>query len=567
MLQELFIENIAVIEKTSILLSEGFNVFTGETGAGKSVLIGSINAILGERVNRDLVRTGAEKASVTAVFSSVSPKVLKKLDELGFPTEEPDLILSREITADGRSTCRINGRPATVGALREIGFLLINVHGQHDNQELLSQEVHLSYIDAYGELGEDVAKYQQAFSVLQQKQEAFKSLEMDEKEKQERVDLLSYQVEEIEGAQLEVGEEKQLEKDLSAIRNAAHIMEALNKAHVFLHGDDDGEMTGAVEEVDLASDALEEITDVYADVENVSNRLRELFYELEEQADVVSTLLTSFEYSPAELDSMEERLNEIQKLTRKYGNNVEEVLEYLVKSQEELENIQMADTIAEKLSEEINLQLEICQSLADQITEKRKKAAKDFCAAVGEELEFLDMGGVTLTFEHEKVPLYSKGQDKMQFLISANLGEAPKPVSKVASGGELARIMLSIKSVLADRDEVETLIFDEVDTGVSGRAAEKIGLKLREVSKGRQVISVTHLAQVAALSDEHLLIYKKTENDRTYTEVKTLSRDGRVHELARIIGGEKVTDLTLQHAEEMLTLAAEKEKPEGEKSK
>lgn len=563
MLSELFIENIAIIEKTSIHLSEGFNVFTGETGAGKSILIGSINAILGERVTRDLVRTGEEKASVTAVFSDVSKTVLKKLDELGCPLEEDDLIISREIRTDGRSSCRINGRPAAVGTLREIGFLLINVHGQHDNQELLSEDVHLSYIDGYGNLFEFVENYKKEYRVLQKLTEKRSALEMNEKEKQERIDLLSYQIAEIDAAHLEVGEEEELEKKVSEIRNAARIEEGLSKAHLLLRGDDEGEVSGALVEVDLATESIEKISEFYEEAGTVSEKLREIFYELEEYAEQVSNLLTSFEYDPRLLDSMEERLNEIHKLNRKYGGSIQEVLAHFDKISTELQEIEMAEETAQKLQSDILKQEEICVKLADELTERRKKAATEFCFAVGEELKFLDMGGVKITFEYEKTPFQPKGQDKMQFLISANPGEKPKPVSKVASGGELARIMLSIKSVLAEHDEVDTLIFDEVDTGVSGRAAEKIGRKLREVSKGRQVISVTHLAQVAALADQHLLIYKQVEHGRTFTEVRGLDHEERIQELARIIGGEQVTDLTLQHAAEMFELASINEKVEG----
>lgn len=560
MLRELFIENIAVIEKESIVFSKGFNVFTGETGAGKSILIGSINAILGGRISKDLVRTGEKKASVTAVFSSYSSKTAEILLNLGISIEEgEDLILQREITSEGKSSVRIQGRPSTLSMLKEIGLHLINIHGQHDNQDLFSENQHLFYVDVFGVSTPLKESYKETYTQLKETEKELSSMQMDEKEKQNRLDLLSYQIEEIEAAQIVIGELANLEEEAESIRNASQIIESLSKAHEFLKGNDDIDQMGALEALDLAAVELEDIISVFPKVETLAVKIRELFYEMEEESETVSKELARFEFEPNRLNEVEERLSELQRIIRKYGGDEEKVLQYYDEISKEKEKIELSDEEAERLTEKKKQLMEKCQELANQLTEEREKSAKLFCEQVAKELAFLDMEGTTLTFQRKTGSLQIDGQDTLEFLISSNLGEPPKSIRKIASGGELSRIMLSIKNVLADYDEVETLIFDEVDAGVSGRAAEKIGKKLKEASKNRQILCVTHLAQVAAFADEHLLIQKEVRDNRTYTEVKQLDWDGRVREISRIIGGEQLTDTALKHAEEMLVYSLNSE--------
>lgn len=552
MLSELYIENIAIIEKTSIQFDHGFNVLTGETGAGKSILIGSINAILGERVSRDIVRTGAERAVVTAVFSDIQNSVLEYLDEKGFILEDGEpLIISREINSDGRSYCRILGRPTSASMLRELGGLLINIHGQHDNQSLLSQDKHMDFIDLYGDLDLYLKKYQKSYEKLVQIQNKLSSIDIDENQKQNRIEALTYQIDEIESVGLSESEEIDLINQHKFIQNSTKILESLNLAYEALLSDDDQNI-GAVENIDTAANSLENIQDFLGDYENIVERLREIYYETKEISSDISDLLSSVDFDDSKADEVESRLDIIYRIKRKYSMDVSTILNYLNECKKELIEISTLDETKAELEKELENVKNQTQKYADDLTKKRISAIKHFTGMVCEQLKFLDMPNVVLTYLHEKGSLRRSGQDTLYFLISTNKGEAPKSLAKIASGGELSRIMLSIKSVLADKDTIKTLIFDEIDTGVSGRAAQKIGEKLSLLSNGRQVICITHLPQIAAMADTHMLIEKNTLSSKTFTSVVKLDREQRKHELGRIIAGDKITPLLLQNVEEML---------------
>ncbi|MDR2654720.1 MAG: DNA repair protein RecN [Oscillospiraceae bacterium] len=555
MLCELYIENVAVIEKAEISFGQGFNVLTGETGAGKTILINSINIILGGRVSRDIVRSGAEKALVSAVFSDVPQKAAELLSEMGFQIEDGEsLILSRSISSNGNTSCRIMNRPATAAALRELAPALINVHGQQDNQELLVAENHLGFIDGYGELQPLIDEYRAVFDELEAKKAELERYSTDEGEKARRIDLLSYQIDEIENAGLSEDEEYELNAELESIRNAAKIMECLGDARDALEGDD-MDSGGAVDLLDGAASDLEEIQEYLAGLPELSEKLRGLYYEIEDIAKEVSSRFLEFDVNPARIDDIERRLDEIYKLKRKYGGEIPRVLAYLEKARSELEDIELSEERLQELEKIIAGKQKQAEDLAKKLTERRLEKARLFVEAVCGELKFLDMPNVVFGFSHSMVKLRANGADSFQFVISTNPGEQPKPMSKIASGGELSRIMLSVKNVLADKDSVKTLIFDEIDTGVSGRVAQKIGRKLREVSKGRQIICITHLAQIASLADKHLLIRKNVRKEKTYTEVLPLGYEGRKRELARIMGGEEITKLMLENAAEMLKMA------------
>lgn len=554
MLTQLYIQNIAVIERASIDFGEGFHVFTGETGAGKSILIGAIGAVLGFRVSRDLIRTGAEKAMVTALFERLSDETCSALSSLGYePEEDGTLLLSREFSAEGKSSCKIGGRPATVSILREVADTLINIHGQHDNQALISPERHIRFIDSYAGDGELLAQYRQEYAKLCSIKQELEKLNMDEVEKAYRIDLLTYQIDEISSANLKAGEEEELLEQKKQISNSAKIIEAVGQADLAFSGDDENE--GLVAMLDSARDALSTAGRYYADLEGMASRVDEMYYELREYASDLRRCTSEMDFNEGDLDAIEARLDTIYKLKRKYGASVEEVLDYLGKSTQELQSINRSEEMQAKLEAQLAQTAYSAQKLAEALSEKRREAAKRLTEAVGEELRFLDMPFVRLEVKSEIGALSADGIDDMEFLISTNPGEPLKPLSKIASGGELSRVMLSLKNVLADRDRVGTLIFDEVDTGVSGRAAQKVGLKLKQASHGRQIICVTHLAQVAAYADRHYLIEKSVRDGRTFTDVRPLDRSGRVSEIARIIGGNEVTDTILSSADEMLRFA------------
>lgn len=554
MLTQLYIQNIAVIEKTSIEFQPGFNIFTGETGAGKSILIDAISAVLGFRTSRDLIRTGADKAIVTALFDHLSQDTIDALTGFGYePEEDGTLLLSRELTTEGKNTCKIGGRPATVSILREVADTLINIHGQHDNQALMVSEKHIKFIDSFADVDELLTRYKEQYAQLLNIKRELEKCNIDEAEKAYRTDLLTYQIDEITDADLKIDEEEELIAQKKRIGNAAKIVASIAEADIALNGDDETE--GLVATLSTAKDAITTAGRYFTDLEEMAARIDEIYYELREYASDIHSYTADLEFNEGDINRIEMRLDMIYKLKQKYGTSVEEILSFLKKATEELSSINQSDELQHKLNVQLAHLTRNAQKLAEELSERRNKAAAQFTSAVGEELKFLDMPFVRLEVKNDVGELSNDGIDNMEFMISTNPGEPPKSLSKIASGGELSRIMLSLKNVIADKDQVGTLIFDEIDTGVSGRAAQKIGQKLKQVSKGRQIICVTHLAQVACYANHHLLIEKNVRNNRTYTEVRALSSNERVQEIARIIGGADITDTVLKNAEEMLNLA------------
>lgn len=549
MLAQLFINNIAVIERASIDLEKGFTVLTGETGAGKSIIIDAIHAILGERTSKELVRTGAQTASVSALFTELDPELLAMLDQLSIPREEDgSLLVQRDIRLEGRSHCKLNGAPATVSMLKQLGPRLVTIHGQHESYELLSPDVHITYLDSFGGLEELLQTYQAAYRALRKTQRELEALQTDEGEKARLSDLLHYQIDEIEAANVQVGEREELESQREILRNHEKIAAGVAFLRNMLSGDEERE--GVLAELSQASTEAVRVASYFPELEDVSQKLQEAGFLLEDVDSILRTL--SIDFDPALQETIEERLDLLYKLGRKYGGSEEKILEFLETCRNRLHQIEFADEERERLEHQYETQKKQAISLAKHLSEKRREASGSFMRQVKQELSFLNMPGVTLEAEIQRVPLYSMGCDKIQFLVSANKGEPPKPLSKIASGGELSRIMLAIKTVLTGKDKVDTLIFDEVDTGISGAAANKVGQKLKQVSRNRQVLCITHLAQIAALADHQLLISKHVEGERTFTQVQELDFEGRKREVARIIGGEQVTDLQLQMAEEML---------------
>ena len=553
MLSQLYIENVAVIEKCGLDFSAGFNVLTGETGAGKSILIDSIGAILGERTSRELIRTGASSAFVSAVFSSPNGHVLQKLKELGYSAdEEGNVLIQREISQTGKNTCRINSRPATVSVLKEIAPFLVNTHGQHESYQLLSPDLHIRYIDRVGELLPLLGEYQHAYRNMCRIRDELQAFDLDESQKERRMDLLKYQIQELEEAALRPGEQEQLTEKRTLYRNSERLAQQFQLARTLLDGEEEGGVLSAMAQI---SSALLDAKRYLPSAESLSDRFQNLEYELQDCSAELSRTAELLDYDPAELEQIEDRLDFLYRLSLKYGETEEDMLSYLENCRAELQNIELSDERLAKLNEQYENAKEEAIRLAKLLSAQRKKAASRFIESVKKELQFLNMPGVSFEVEQERCPLNATGCDKIQFLLSTNPGEPPKPVAKIASGGELSRIMLAIKSVLAGKDEVDTLIFDEVDTGISGSAAQKVGLKLRQAAEGHQVICVTHLAQIAALAQNHLLIQKKQQQDRTFTEITPLDTEGRANELARIMGGFPVTELMLENAREMLRLA------------
>ena len=554
MLSQLFIQNIAVIEKVQVAFEKGLNVFTGETGAGKSIVIDAINAVLGNRTSRDLVRTGAPKALVTALFEGIGDETKEQLLSMGFePEEDGSLLLSREISADGKTSCKIGGRPSTVSILREVAQSLINIHGQHDNQFLLLPEQHLVYIDQVGKTAALLKEYRVEYAYYVELQRKLRQLQTDEREKAQRTDLLSYQINEISSAALFPDEEEELQSAKKKMQNSVKIIEALHIAHDLLQGTEESD--GILSMLDQTQEQFQMLEVYYPQIK--SDRILDMRYELEEVRENLRDALSDAEMDPAELDRIEERLDLIFRLKRKYGGSVEEILAFKERAQQELNSIIHAEELQAKLEKEHGQSEARLIKLAKQLSEKRKSAAKQFEDQVCAELTFLDMPSVRFIVHAETVELDETGIDRMEFYISTNPGEPPKPIGKIASGGELSRIMLSLKNVIAEGDRVGTLIFDEVDTGVSGRAAQKIGRKLKQASAGRQIICVTHLAQVAAFADTHLLIAKIVRDGRTFTTVNALPQEERVQELARIMGGENLTPTVLASARELILQAKE----------
>lgn len=552
MLSVLKIRNIAIIENAEIEFNKGFNVLTGETGAGKSIILDSINAVLGFRTSRELIRTGETEAEVTALFSFVNEKTNNKLTELGLPlNEDNSLLITRTITAD-KNVCRVNNSLTSVSALREIGSTLISIHGQQDNRELLDSETHIGYLDAVAENSELLENYKTTYSELCEINSEIKSLMSDEAEKIRMIDILSFQIDELTKAEITVGEWEELKNKRTEIQNIEKISEGFNVAESALSGGDG--FTGAVELVSGATKALSQVSAFSKTAEELSTKLNDIYYELSDIADTLRFNDGSSDYTRNDLELIEERLDLLYRLSKKYGSTEEEMLEFLSKAEEKLNSLTSSEENLEALKEKREIILTKAQQQAEILSKSRKETAKKFEENVMEELRFLDMPSVQFNVQFADVALCENGIDSVEFLISANVGEPPKPIAKIASGGELSRIMLALKNVLSDKDQIGTMIFDEVDTGVSGRAATKVAQKLKEVSTGRQVICVTHLAQLAVLSDNHYLIEKSARNGKTYTNVTPLDFEGRKYEIARITGGGEITETQLKNAEEMLSM-------------
>lgn len=551
MLTTLYIENIAVIEKTSIDFSQGLNVLTGETGAGKSIIIDSINAIMGQRTSKELVRTGAKTALVTAQFDDVNDTVKAKLKELGYDNEDDDtLILQRSISAAGKSTCKINARPASVTVLKEVAKNLINIHGQHESYELFSPDTHIDYIDSFGELNSELDDYREKYKKYKVLKKQLNEANSDESARLHEIDLLTYQTTELFNADIQPDEIEQLENERIVLMNSEKIFTLLNDARELLDGDE--RTAGGVESVESAMNYIQRAASLNGEYESISESITDVYYNLRDCIEAISDAADSVESDPQRLEEIDERLDLLNRLTRKYGCECNELPSLAEKMQTRLEELLSYDKNRDQLEADYKEAGNNALVAAQKLSEIRKKTAKVFSERVREEMSFLNMPNVQIVTQFENTDFYEKGTDKIEFLISANPGEPPRPVAKIASGGELSRMMLAIKTVLASTDDIDTLIFDEVDTGISGSAAQKVGMKLKEVSKSSQVLCVTHQAQLAALADAHYLISKQVEDGRTFTQVKLLDFDGRKHELARIIGGVSITDAALAHAESML---------------
>ncbi|MGN0620705.1 MAG: DNA repair protein RecN [Porcipelethomonas sp.] len=554
MLKEIYIENLAVIEQAVIPLSVDFNAFTGETGAGKSILINGINAVLGQRVTRDIVRTGTQKAVITALFTGLDKNVTDKLDEYGISHENNEITVTREIFADGGSTARINSRATTVSVLREIGMLLITIHGQHDNQILLSPENHLNVLDSFGETDELLEDYRTSFRKLQKLAKQIGDMKKAGAERRSRIKFLRERIAELESLELSEGEGEELENEYQLIQNIDRIARSVQITGEILNGENESNI------IDMLSECENEISDIsdYSkELFELSERITAAKIELSDIADELRQTADSLDIDPERFEIITNRYNKINHFKKMYNCDYDGLLSIYKESAAELAEIDFSDEDIKKLSA-------MKDSLLHEVTEKAKKLSalrlengKRFISQVAEELKFLDMPNVVLDIKHETGKLTINGMDSIEFLISANKGEAPKPIAKIASGGELSRIMLALKCVIADKDSVATMIFDEIDTGVSGRAAQKIGIKMKQISRIRQVLCVTHLSQLAVMADNHLLIEKKTVGERTVTNVTQLDFSGRVHEIARIMGGENPSELMLKNAEEELKKSCE----------
>ena len=549
MLELLHIENIAVIRQADITFRPGFNALTGETGAGKSIVIDAISAILGQRAYRDAIRTGANRAFISAVFHGVPN--YPWFQENSVPVDGGEVLIQREIFADGRNVCRVNGIPVTVSILRGLGQQLIQIHGQHDSAQLFDEANHLAMLDAFADHAPLMERYRNAYLEMDALRKRIRSLQMDEAEKARRVENLTFQIQEIDRAELKVGEDQELEEKRKLMRSGEKLMNALNEAANALYGGDDTD--GAVSLVSQAQHALGLVADVSDAIDAAYSQVMELGYSIVDAAERVRDLRDSFDFSPGELEAVESRLDVIHRLRRKYGATCEDILNYQKKCKKELDEIQMADDTIAQLQSQFRVKAKAAKALAAELSESRRQAATQFEERLISELRQLDMPRVQFVCLLEPLKhLEESGGDSCRFMMSANIGEELRQMNRVASGGELARIMLAMKNVLSEKDHIPTMIFDEVDTGVSGRAAQKVAEKLHSVSQGKQVLVVTHLPQIAAMADTHFLISKAEKDGRTYTSVTPLDLEGRKEEIARLIGGAKITDNTLKSAEEML---------------
>ena len=553
MLELLHIENIAIIERADISFARGFNALTGETGAGKSIVIDALGAVLGQRTSRELIRTGADKAFVSAEFSGVSAALPALADNGLAPEEDGTLLLQREVHGDGKNVCRVNGRPVTVAQLRGIGASLLNIHGQHDGQQLLDEEQHLVYLDRFGRVDEALALCAARCAALRETQREIRTLEMDEAEKARRVDMLRHQIGELERADLREGEEEELLARRSILRNGEKFLAAISEADACLNGGDEG--LGAVSAIKEAEDALRGLRSLGDEFIALSDRLESLRCEAYDLAETIRDKRGEYDFSPQELDAVESRCDQLYRLRKKYGSSVEDMLAFLGRSREELERIEYADDRIAQLRQTMNKQEAAAMEAARALSDQRKAAAKELEARISRELSELDMPKLRFSIDFQEKELAEDGIDAVAFLMSANVGEALRPIHKIASGGELSRIMLALKNVLAEQDSVMTMVFDEVDTGVSGRAAQRVAEKLARLSRTRQVLCVTHLPQLAAMADTHFGVEKGEENGRTLTRVTVLDRAARRREIARLSGGELLSETLLSGAEELLAAA------------
>lgn len=555
MLTQLFIENIAVIKQAEINLTPGLNIFTGETGAGKTVLINAINSILGMRTSKDIIRTGQDRASVSAMFRDVSAEVMATARDMLGTEDADELVISREIFKDGRTNCKVNGRPVTVAMLAELAGGLVDIHGQNDNRRILAADKQLELLDSFGGLGEEFEHYRELYKAYRDTAERLASVDTDEAQKARRLDMLSFQIDEITSAELAPGEEEELFAERDKHRNREKITAAVGEMLFALEGSE--EFPGILEGMNILSQNAKLLSVHYDEYEARAAKTEDCEYELRDLKDSLADLLEDLSYDPDRQRYAEERLDLINSLKKKYGGDIDEILAFLSRAEEEHRTISMSDELAHTLRERLDKEYAALTDAASVLSGGRRAAAEEFSRRAESELAFLDMPSVKFVWKFSDCEPGPHGTDKPELLIITNAGEAPKPLSKIASGGEIARIMLAVKNIMLDNDAVDTMIFDEIDTGVSGRAAQKIGRKLAEVAKYRQVICVTHLAPVAAFGQNHLLIAKSSSEDETFTRITSLNRSERVHELARIISGDNITDTALQNAGEMLELSAD----------
>lgn len=549
MLSNIYIENVAVIEKISIDFDEAFNILTGETGAGKSIIIDSINAIMGQRMSRDLIRSGASSALIIATFSDVSDAVCDVLRECGYDDEDGIFILQRQMTVSGKNSCKINGRPAPLSILKKVSSYLINIYGQHEGYDFMTADSHIKYIDALGNYGDLLEEYKRKFELYSDLKRKLSCMEDNIQERERKIDLLQYQVEEITEAELQPGEIEELEERRILLNNSEKIKTGIALVYSLLAGDEE---EGAISIVDNACDTLSDIAELYPALSDIAQRLQSAYEELNDCHYEIRDFLDEVDIDPREIEEVEERYDLIRSLSRKYGDTIEEILDFCEKASQELEELLQFDINKERLESEFKKAKAELTEIAEKLTRERTQAANDFSKAVMEEMRYLDMPSVVMIPDITATDFTENGCDRLELLISANPGEEPKSLSKIASGGELSRIMLAIKTIIAEKDEIATLIFDEIDTGISGSAASKVGRKLQQLSGSHQVLCITHQAQIAALADVHLFINKNVEEGRTYTKVRKLDFEERKYELSRIIDGNNPSELSLQHAEEML---------------
>ena len=551
MLANLKIENVAVIEKAEVNFTPGFNVLTGETGAGKSILIDSINAILGNRTSRELVRSGAQKACIWATFENIPQSVKKQLEKCGYEAND-DLLLYREINAEGKGSCRVNGMPATAAVVRDISAGLLSIHGQHDSQSLTNPALHLGLLDQYAQNRDLFAEYYRRYRELVTVKRQLDALNASEADKQRKIEALTAEIDAIDAAALQPGEEKNLQERKTVITHAQSILDGITAAHLALAGDEDGEQPGAADLLGGAVEGLQNSARLDETLAPLSERLNDIYYSARDLATELADRLDAYGFDPGELDMIESRLDTIYRIKQKFGMEVEELLARREAAAAELENFQSSGQKIAELKTRMQALYADAKQAAEALTQSRLKGFAAMNKEMRAALEFLNMPGILFALKHARGPLSSHGQDTVEFLISTNPGEDPKPLAKIASGGELSRIMLAFKSALADRDALPTVIYDEIDTGVSGLAAGRIGQLLHQTAAGHQVLCITHTPQVAAFADNQLLIQKNVRADRTFTEIHTLDMDGRVEVLARMISGDKVTELSLANARELI---------------